>query len=56
MMFLTWVPFPDVGSSVSGAYHILTKRVPSHDLVSSDLLWRGFPFEGVGVCLTTFSK
>lgn len=35
----TWVPYPYVGYSVSGAYHILTNRVPSHDLVSSDLLW-----------------
>jgi len=35
----SWVPYPVVGYSVSGAYRILTNPNSTHDFVPPDLLW-----------------
>jgi len=35
----SWFPDPTGGYSVRGAYRILTNRIPSHDAISSNLLW-----------------
>lgn len=41
MMFCLGFLIQPVGTySVSGAYRILKNMIPTHDVVSSDLLWR----------------